>query len=224
MDHAHWKYWYSFTKIIQVSNLLQARLLLLKIRHKASIIMDVQSPNKLYVTCDIWYLTNIYHDFSTLIMYCWVVCSLLKLVGASFLHVAFNLDQCNKHEVHYIIIFGYLFTNYQRCFSTYSLMQYWFTNLDYLWSRSLLWFTGLRASKGQPGQGEDSALARFISSAGKETKEVRHIPPAISSTKWLQDDLFLSLAMMFLSSRLLYAMILYLASRLKPTRRRRKYY
>jgi len=83
-------------------------------------------------------------------------------------------------------------------------------------------YTGLRASKGQPGQAEDSALARFISSAGKETKEVPHNSPAISSTKWLQDDLFLGLAMMFLSSRLLYNMILYLASRLKPTRRRRE--
>lgn len=154
-------------------------------------------------------------------MHCWVVCSLLKLVGASFLYVAFNLDQCNYHVVHYIHIFAYLFMNYQRCFSACSLMQYWFTNLAYLWSRSLLWFTGLRAFKGRPGQGEDSALARFISSAGKETKEVPHSSPAISSTKWLQDDLFLSLAMMFLSSRLLYTMILYLASRVKPTRRRR---
>lgn len=154
-------------------------------------------------------------------MHSWVVCSLLKLVEASFLYVVFTPDQCNKHVLHGILIIPCLYMNYQRCFYAYSLMQYWFTNLAYLWSTSLLWFTGLRASKGQPGQGEDSALARFISSAGKETKEVRHNSPAISSTKWLQDDLFLSLAMMFLSSRLLYTMILYLASRLKPTRRRR---
>lgn len=64
-------------------------------------------------------------------------------------------------------------------------------------------------------KGEDCAFAKLVFSAGEGSKEVCPYPWAISPEKWLQDDTYLTLAILFLALRILYIVVPVMASKLK---------
>ena len=76
-------------------------------------------------------------------------------------------------------------------------------------------FTGLSAAEGEPSRKEDCAFARLVYSAGTDAKEGCPYPWAISPEKWLQDDMYLNLAVVFLVLRLVYILVPALVLRLK---------
>lgn len=76
-------------------------------------------------------------------------------------------------------------------------------------------FTGLNATEGEPSLKEDCAFARLVYNAGTDAKEGCPYPWAISPEKWLQDDMYLNLAVVFLVLRLVYILVPALVLRLK---------
>ncbi|XP_024372249.1 5'-adenylylsulfate reductase-like 3 [Physcomitrium patens] len=84
-------------------------------------------------------------------------------------------------------------------------------------------YTGLKANEGQPGRKEDCAFARLVYDAGTEMKEGCPYPWAISPEKWLQDDMYLNLAVVFLVLRLVYVLIPAVLIRLKEHWENRDY-
>jgi thiol-disulfide isomerase/thioredoxin len=87
-------------------------------------------------------------------------------------------------------------------------------NLEYL-IRFYQNYTGLSATEGEPRKKEDCAFARLVYDAGTDAKEGCPYPWAISPEKWLQDDMYLNLAVVFLVLRLVYLLVPALVLRLK---------
>lgn len=69
--------------------------------------------------------------------------------------------------------------------------------------------------EGEPRRKEDCAFARLVYDAGTDAKEGCPYPWAISPEKWLQDDMYLNLAVVFLVLRLVYLLVPALVLRLK---------
>lgn len=86
----------------------------------------------------------------------------------------------------------------------------------------LTYFAGLRAAEGHLARGEECAFARLVYNADNENKEVCPYPWAISPEKWLQDDTYLSLAIMFLGLRIIFIVVPILVSRVKKHWERRR--
>lgn len=76
-------------------------------------------------------------------------------------------------------------------------------------------FAGLSATEGESRKKEDCAFARLVYDAGTDAKEGCPYPWAISPEKWLQDDMYLNLAVVFLVLRLVYILVPALVLRLK---------
>jgi thiol-disulfide isomerase/thioredoxin len=70
-------------------------------------------------------------------------------------------------------------------------------NLEYL-KRFYQNYTGLSVAEGEPSKKEDCAFARLVYNAGTDAREGCPYPWAISPEKWLQDDMYLNLAVVFL--------------------------
>lgn len=87
-------------------------------------------------------------------------------------------------------------------------------NLEYL-IRFYQNYTGLSATEGEPRRKENCAFARLVYDAGTDAKEGCPYPWAISPEKWLQDDMYLNLAVVFLVLRLVYLLVPALVLRLK---------
>ncbi|KAG0580882.1 hypothetical protein KC19_4G207400 [Ceratodon purpureus] len=87
-------------------------------------------------------------------------------------------------------------------------------NLEYL-IRFYQNYTGLNATEDEPSRKEDCAFARLVYNAGTDAKEACPYPWAISPEKWLQDDMYLNLAVVFLVLRLVYFLVPALVLRLK---------